>query len=246
MPEMALGLVALHLEIGDRRVQLRVPVDQPLVAVDQPVLVELDEHLADGGGEPLVHGEALAAPVRRGAERAQLAHDGAAGFRFPLPDALDEFLAPELVSARLLELELALHDHLRGDAGVIGAGLPERIAAAHALVADQDVLQSEGERVPHVQAARHVGRRHHDGVGHRGGIRMALEGARLLPGRIEFRLHLGGIKCLVQHRRALAAAHSRRMGEPGEWRACAPVGRKLPRPEPWRRNQRPRRSRTRR
>ena len=61
--------------------------------------------------------------------------------------------------------ELALHHHLGGDAGVIGARLPQRVAPAHALEADQNVLQREGERVAHVQAAGHVGRRHHDGVG---------------------------------------------------------------------------------
>ncbi len=40
MPEMPLGLDALHLEIGDRGMQFRIPVHQPLVAVDQSVLVQ--------------------------------------------------------------------------------------------------------------------------------------------------------------------------------------------------------------
>ena len=59
--------------------------------------------------------------------------------------------------------EQPLDHHLRGDAGVVGAGLPERIAALHAPPADQRVLDGEGQRMTHVQAARDVRRRDHDG-----------------------------------------------------------------------------------
>ena len=47
MPEAALDLDLLHFEIGDRGQQLRVPVDQTLVLVDQSLRVEFDEHLGD-------------------------------------------------------------------------------------------------------------------------------------------------------------------------------------------------------
>ena len=46
--------------------------------------------------------------------------------RLPLPDALDEFLAPEIEAVFAFGGELALDHHLRGDAGVIGARLPQR------------------------------------------------------------------------------------------------------------------------
>ena len=48
VPEVALHLDLLHLEVGDRRLELRVPVDEPLVLVDQALLVEVDEHLEHG------------------------------------------------------------------------------------------------------------------------------------------------------------------------------------------------------
>ena len=38
----------IDLEVGDRRLQLRVPVDQPLVLVDQAAPMQLDEHRDDG------------------------------------------------------------------------------------------------------------------------------------------------------------------------------------------------------
>ena len=55
VPEVALGLHLDHFQIGNRREQLRVPVDQPLVLVDQAFAVQLDEHLHDGLGQALVH-----------------------------------------------------------------------------------------------------------------------------------------------------------------------------------------------
>ena len=59
-------------------------------------------------------------------------------------------------------IELALDDHLGGDAGVVGAGLPEHVLAAHALEADQDVLERVVERVADVERAGDVGRRDDD------------------------------------------------------------------------------------
>ena len=200
VPEVALRLDLLHLDVGDGGEQLRVPVDQPLVAVDQPLAVQRDEHLAHRVREALVHGEALARPVARGAEPAQLVDDGAARLRLPLPHALEEFLAPHRAAAGLLALgELAFHHHLRGDAGVVGAGLPEHVAPAHPLEAAEDVLQRVVERVPHVQHAGDVRRRDDDGEGLCAGAPGAarLEGAGLFPDGGNARLDGGGVEGLV-------------------------------------------------
>ena len=45
----------LHFEVGDRGLQRRVPIDEALVLIDQPVAVELDEHLDDSARQTLVH-----------------------------------------------------------------------------------------------------------------------------------------------------------------------------------------------
>ncbi len=68
-------------------------------------------------------------------------------------------LAPEVASRLAFGLQLILDDDLRRDAGVIGADLPKRVVAEHAVVADQDVHQRLLERVPHVQRAGDIGRR---------------------------------------------------------------------------------------
>ncbi len=143
IPEAALDLDLLHLEIGNRGQQLRIPVHQPLVLVDQPLAVQFDEHLDDRARQALVHGEAFARPVAGGAEPLQLIDDDAAALGLPLPDALEEFGAAHVAPARLLPLhQLPLDHHLGRDAGVIGAGLPQHVAAAHPLEAAEDVLQA--------------------------------------------------------------------------------------------------------
>jgi hypothetical protein len=114
---------------------------------------------------------------------------------------VEERLAAHLAGAWLAWVggQLALHHHLRGDAGVVGAGLPQRVEAAHPVPADQDVLQRVVEGVAHVQRAGHVGRRDHDRERSRPGLGIGagLEGARLFPGGIEAGLGLGGVEGLV-------------------------------------------------
>jgi hypothetical protein len=58
--------------------------------------------------------------------------------------------------------KLAFDDHLRGDARMVGARLPERVEAAHPVPAGQHVLQRVVEGMAHMQDAGHVGRRDHD------------------------------------------------------------------------------------
>ena len=202
VPEIALDLDLLHFEIGNGGEQLRVPIDQALVLVDQPFVVELDEHLEDGPRQALVHGEALARPVAGCAEPLELVDDDAAELGLPLPHPLDEFLAAHDPAGGLLALhELALDHHLGGDAGVIGARLPQHVAAAHALEPAQHVLQRVVEGMPHVQGARDIGRRDDDAIG----LGVAALGAagtkrlRLLPGGPDTALDFGRLIGLFNH-----------------------------------------------
>ena len=130
MPHRPVALLALDLEVGDGREQHRVPVDEPLAAVDQALVVERDEGVGDDGREPLVHREVLVLPGHRVAHAAHLARDGRAARLLPVPDLVDELLAAEVVAAEARVLELALDDDLRGDAGVVGARHPQRVVAA--------------------------------------------------------------------------------------------------------------------
>ena len=64
----------------------------------------------------------------------------------------------------VLRIELALDHHLRSDARVVGARLPQSVIATHAVVTCERVHDGVLEGVTHVQTAGHVGRRNHDAV----------------------------------------------------------------------------------
>ena len=145
VPQRAFGLAIFDFEIRDHGVHLRIPIDQPLVAVDQSLAVKRHKNPADRGGQSRVHRKALTPPVRRGAETPQLAGDGAARLLLPFPNSGDEPLTTKFALRPALLGDVAGNNDFGGDAGVIGAGLPEHVAAAHALIADQHILQREGQ-----------------------------------------------------------------------------------------------------
>ena len=184
----------LDLEVRDRGAQPRVPVDHVVVAVDEALLVQVHEHLGDRAHVVVVHREALVLVVERRSELAELARDVVAVFLHPLPDPLDEGLAPDLQARDPLGLELLLHDPLRGNARVVLAVDPLGPLPAHARDPDLEVLDRRVQRVPHVQVAGHVGRRHRDRVvllGRPLGLRMEDPGP--LPAGEHTRLHVGGL-----------------------------------------------------
>ena len=121
---MTVGVLVIDLEVGERRFASRAPVDQLAIAVNQTLAMEPDEDLDHRARETGVEREALAAPVARSAQAAQLIQDAAAVAFAPFPDPLDEGAAPEVVAALALFGEFAFDHVLRRDPGVIGAGHP--------------------------------------------------------------------------------------------------------------------------
>ena len=87
----------------------------------------------------------------------------------PLPDALDEGCAAEGLARGTFGDELALDEHLRGDAGMVGSRDPEGGFAEHAVPADENVRFGVLKHVPHVEIAGDVGRGQQDGEGARAG-----------------------------------------------------------------------------
>ena len=207
VPEMALHLALLNLQIADRGFQLGVPVDQPLVLVQQALAVELDEHLVNGGVEALVHREPLVRPVAACPQPPQLIGDRRAAGAFPVPDRLQKRLAAHFLPRRPLRAlgKLTLDHHLRGDAGMVGANHPQRVPTFKPVIADQHVLKRVVERVAHVQAAGDVRRRDHDGE------RLRIRAGRMectgrLPVRVPALLNVGRVVMFVDgHGRRLIA-----------------------------------------
>ena len=188
--ERVVHLLVHDLEVGDGRLVERAPVHDAVRAIDPAALPEPDEERHDRADVVVVHREALARVVERAAEPPELAHDRAARLLEPLPRPLDECVAPDVVARQPSRRERLLDDVLRRDARVVVAGLPERVEAAHAVPADQHVLQGAVQRVADVQPAGDVRRRHADHerslVARAGAGRVqALGLPRLLPARLD-------------------------------------------------------------
>ncbi len=184
--ELALLDAVLDLQVRDGRLQAGRPVDQVLILIDQPQAVETDERLAHGGREAFVEREALALPVARRAQPAQLAGDVATVLLFPLPGAAQELVAADLQPGRALVAQHPFHLELGGDAGVIGSGNPQRGPTLHPRAADHQVFQGDEHGVAHVEFAGDVGRG--DGDDERLGVgraRFGLEPAVVFPPLVE-------------------------------------------------------------
>jgi hypothetical protein len=188
VPELAALLAAHDLEIGQGGMQHRVPVHEPLAAIDQPFVVEPHEYLEHRARQLGVHREALARPVDRCAEPPHLTNDRVPGALLPFPHARDEPLAAERLARSALALEEALYDHLRRNTCVIGAGLPQHVAPPHPVIARERVHDRVLERVAHVQRAGDVRRRDHDAIRRPAARRREI--ARRFPARVVLRLDL--------------------------------------------------------
>ena len=163
VPEEALDRLVLDFVVGEDGLRGRVPVDEALAAIDQAVLEELEERRPDRLGADVVHRESGPLPVARAAHRLELAEDRRFVFVLPGLDASDEFLALEVRAAFAFLGEDAFLDHrLRGDAGVVRAGHPERLVLLHPAKTDQDILERVVQGVAQVQRRRHVRRRDDD------------------------------------------------------------------------------------
>jgi hypothetical protein len=170
-----------ELEVGERGLVEGAPVDDPVVAVDPALPVKVDEETHHRARVLVVHGEAFAPVVERGADAPELGHDRAPVEAQPLPDALFEGLAADFPAGCSLADEVLLDRVLRRDPCVVVPGLEERVVALHPPPADERVGQRELERVPHVQLAGDVRRGMGDHEGLAPALGVGLVVALLLP-----------------------------------------------------------------
>src|SRR5271157_5963893 len=111
LPKLPRDVFVLHFEIRNRRLASRTPVHDVLSAINQPLFIQPDEHLAHRMRKVLVHGEVLASPIDRRAQPLHLVEDRAAILALPFPDALHKFFAPHLAPLLAFFRKLALDHH---------------------------------------------------------------------------------------------------------------------------------------
>ena len=185
---------------------MRVPIDQTLAAIDQPLGVHIHKNLDHRVWEIARHGESLAVPITRGPKPLQLVDNGAARLRLPLPNLVQKSLAAHLAARRRFGLgQFTLDHHLRRNAGVIGANLPQHIMPAHPVPADQNILQRVVKGMPHMQGSGDIWWWDHDRkrLGSRPRIRPRAPHLLINPLRRNPGFGFGSVKGLFHRHRGL-------------------------------------------
>ena len=190
----ATGLLVLRLLIGERRKAAGAPVDDVVAPVDQPLVVQTDEHLSNRSRQPLVEGEPGPVPVARAAHRLQLLDDCRTVLVNPAPDPLDETFPAQVVACQPLPGHVPLDHVLRGNACVIGAGNPHGTPTPHSVESDENILNRVVQAVPHVQRGGNVGGRYGYDVRVPGFFRLYVEASPFDPASIDGSLDPRGIK----------------------------------------------------
>ena len=196
MPHAAVFFFRHHFQIRYRCTEHGIPVHQSLATINQPLLMQANEHLGDGGRHLVVHREVLAAPVGGGAHAAHLTRNGRAGVFFPFPDFFQKFFATEIVARDLLCIQLALDDDLRRNTRMISAGYPGSVVAAHTVIARQAIHDGLVESVTHVKGAGHIGWRQLNGERGFALVQRSGEVAALFPFGAPVLFYLGGLEGL--------------------------------------------------
>jgi hypothetical protein len=147
------------LQIAHARPASGAPVDQRLRPIREAVAVETLEGHADRFRRALVHRVAQPAPVGRRAHPPLLGeHHGLRGVGEGA-HALEIALAAERLAALAFLRDDPVENELGGDAGMVQAGQEQRPVAAHASVADHEILDRGPLGVAQVQGAGDVRRR---------------------------------------------------------------------------------------
>ena len=197
VPEEGRVLAVLHFRVGEGGLAAGAPVDDAVAAIDQALVIEVDEHFAHGAGAVFVHREGEAGPVRRDAHLLELLDDAAAVFLLPLPGAAQEAFAPDLLFGEAFLLHLLDDLDLRRDGRVVAAGEIEGGIPLHTLEADEGVDDGVVQRMAQVQLPRDVGGRDDDGEGDLVLVRLGAEIARVHPVLVQPLLEIFGIVCLL-------------------------------------------------
>ena len=197
MVKLAVNILVVNLQIRQGGGAPDAAVDNPLVAVNQPLVIQADKSSADGAARPVVQREPMALPVGGNAQPPRLFVNDAAGFRHVFPNPPDESLPPDFVAAAGLVQKLPLHHPLRRNPRVIRPRQPQGRRPGHPPVADQRILQRLFQSVAQMQLPGNIRRRHNDGIrrppllGHRpkipaiqpAAVNPPLHGARIISSR---------------------------------------------------------------
>ena len=140
------------------------PVNHPVTAVDQTLIVKAQEHLLYRFGTPFIHGKTFSRPVAGGTHLLQLLDDPSAILFLPFPSPLQKGFPADLLFGDSLFAHRLHNLGLGSDGSMVGARHPKGVIPLHPAPTDQDILQRIVQRMAHMQLPGDVGRWDHNGI----------------------------------------------------------------------------------
>ena len=143
--------------VGNRSLQLCVPIHQAFTAVNKTRFEKVEECLPYCAGTGFVERESRAFPVARATKLTQLVQNAGSVLVFPFPDPSDQFFAADFVAGFVFCYpDATLNNCLRGDSSVVGARHPKRVVPHHSMLPYQNVLKRVVQGMPQVQRTRYI------------------------------------------------------------------------------------------
>ena len=102
MPKIAFDGFGKNFVVADRRLQIRIPIHQSLSAINETLGKQIEERGANRLGAHFVQGESCPSPIARTSHALQLAKNSLFVLFLPLPNTLNQFLAPKVMTRRVL------------------------------------------------------------------------------------------------------------------------------------------------
>ena len=193
---MTVSFFAFNFKVRNCALELRIPVDQALAAVDEAFFVKFHESFNDNLRELRVHREVKAIPIHAVTHTAHLLQNRAAGELLPFPDFRNEVFTLHVSTGDAFLFKLAFYNDLSGNAGMICARQPHCVVARHAVIAGKRIHYGLIKGMAHVQDACNVGRGELNGKSRLFRIKAGFEAAALFPGRVPARFNFIGFKTL--------------------------------------------------
>ena len=147
--------------VRERSLCSRVPVDHAPPAINQALVIKIDESLLDCANVIVIESITFPRPVARTAKTLELFDNDAAMFLLPIQHAAQKFFAAKIVARFLFRSQQKLFDSgLRSDAGVVHAWQPKHFESLHPRAPGENVLDRIVQNVTKRQDAGDVRWRH--------------------------------------------------------------------------------------
>ena len=142
VPEIPLNFLMKNFIITDSSLEKCIPVHESFSTSNESFFKKTEKGFSYGSSALVIKCETRSVPVTTCANIPELAEDPFFVLLFPVPDALNKFAAPEIMSGNSLLLEQPTFNHsLCCYTGMIGAGHPEGKKSLHSLRPHKNILQ---------------------------------------------------------------------------------------------------------